>query len=263
MALRDQPYLPLYIQDFMTDEKLIECSASTTGVYIRIMCIMHKSEQYGTILLKQKHKQTDKQILNFASQLAKSLPYDLFEIEKSITELLDEKVIEIDGDLMIQKRMVKDNDISVKRSNSGSLGGKKTQNKTKTTINKFAKAKIEANTEYETVIENGNENKIEVGKPKKTKVEKFKFGEFENVLLTEEEHEKAKAKFKEDLQPMIEKLSSYLQSSGKTYKSHYATFSSWVNKAVLEEKQKNGHNAQKQTGVKVLQSQEIPKNYGW
>jgi len=62
---------------------------------------------------------------------------------------------------------------------------------------------------------------------------------------------------------MIEKLSSYLQSSGKNYKSHYATFSSWVNKAVLEEKQRNGNNPQKQTGVKVLQSQEIPKNYGW
>ena len=24
MALRDQPYIPLYIQDFLTDEKLIE-----------------------------------------------------------------------------------------------------------------------------------------------------------------------------------------------------------------------------------------------
>ena len=58
MALRDQPYLPLYVQDFLTDEKLIECSASATGVYIRVMCIMHKSDPYGMILLKQKDKQT-------------------------------------------------------------------------------------------------------------------------------------------------------------------------------------------------------------
>ena len=43
MALRDQPYLPLYVQDFLTDEKLAECSAMATGVYIRLMCIMHKS----------------------------------------------------------------------------------------------------------------------------------------------------------------------------------------------------------------------------
>ena len=76
MALRDQPYLPLYIQDFLTDEKLSECSASATGVYIRIMCLMHKSEHYGKILLKQKHKQTGKQIEDFASFFAKVLPYD-------------------------------------------------------------------------------------------------------------------------------------------------------------------------------------------
>lgn len=74
MALRDQPYLPLYIQDFLTDEKLMECSASTTGVYIRLMCVMHKSEKYGTILLRQKFKQTDQQISNFATQIAKHFP---------------------------------------------------------------------------------------------------------------------------------------------------------------------------------------------
>ena len=47
MALRDQPYIPLYVQDFMTDEKLNECSAATTEVYIRLMCVMHKSEKIG------------------------------------------------------------------------------------------------------------------------------------------------------------------------------------------------------------------------
>ena len=72
MALRDQPYLPLYVQDFLTDEKLIECSASATGVYIRVMCIMHKSDPYGMILLKQKDKQTSSTIQNFALKLIKS-----------------------------------------------------------------------------------------------------------------------------------------------------------------------------------------------
>lgn len=159
MALRDQPYLPLYIQDFMTDEKLIECSASTTGVYIRIMCLMHKSEDYGKILLKQKYKQTEKQSLNFATQLAKSLPYNLGEIEQSIEELLNEKVLEIRDDFLIQKRMVKDNDISLKRSISGSKGGISTQNKDKKPKRKFAKPKSKANSENE----NENENEIENG----------------------------------------------------------------------------------------------------
>ncbi len=56
MALRNQPYFPLYVQDFLTDEKLAECSAESTGVYIRLMCILHKSEEYGCILLKTKRQ---------------------------------------------------------------------------------------------------------------------------------------------------------------------------------------------------------------
>jgi len=149
MALRDQPYLPLYIQDFMTDEKLMECSASTTGVYIRLMCIMHKSEQYGTILLKQKFKQTTKQINNFASQLAKFMPYDFNCILSALSELVDEKVLNIEGDFLIQKRMVKDALISEKRAKAGKKGGEETQKSIPKNKKKFAKAKVEAKPEIE------------------------------------------------------------------------------------------------------------------
>lgn len=154
MALRDQPYLPLYIQDFLTDEKLAECSAEATGVYIRLMCLLHKSDPYGKILLKQKYKQTDKQILNFASQVAKNLPYDLLIIQRSLTELYSEDVIQIDGDFLYQKRMVKDSEISDKRASAGKNGGKSTQEKNKDFAKKFAKAKYKANTENEIDIEN-------------------------------------------------------------------------------------------------------------
>jgi len=149
MALRDQPYFPLYVQDFMTDEKLVECSAAATGVYIRLMCIMHKSEHYGKILLKQKYKQTSEQIKNFASMIAKQMPYDIGVIFASLTELVDENVLQIEGDFLLQKRMIKDWEISNKRASAGQTGGKKTQEKGKHFASTFAKAKSEANTEYE------------------------------------------------------------------------------------------------------------------
>lgn len=152
MALRDQPYLALYIQDFMTDEKLNMCSAATQGVYIKLMCVLHKNEEYGVILLKQKYKQTDNFALNFATQLAKLLPFDLVTIQDAICELVDEKVMILDGDRLYQKRMVKDNAISVKRSESGRKGGETTQK----TLKNFALAKSKQNTEYE--YENENEN---------------------------------------------------------------------------------------------------------
>lgn len=157
MARKDKPYLPLYIQDFMTDEKLMECSASATGVYIRIMCVMHKSARYGTILLKQKDKQSDKQVLNFATKLDKHLPYGLPVIVAGIEELIFEGCLIIEGDYLIQKRMVEDGILSEKRSKSGSSGGKKTQSKNK----KFAKAKIKANSDIDIDIDIEDVNEYE------------------------------------------------------------------------------------------------------
>jgi hypothetical protein len=160
MALRDQPYLPLFVQDFLTDEKLMECSAAATGVYIRIMCVMHKSEVYGKILLKQKDKQSNEQVDNFASKLVRHMPFDLQTILVSLKELLSEGCLYIDGDFLIQKRMLRDGEISLKRSESGRKGGVTTQNNVK----EFALAKTEANTENAIEINNSINSEIkEVG----------------------------------------------------------------------------------------------------
>ncbi len=123
MALRDQPYFPLYVQDFLTDEKLNCCSAATQGVYIKILCILHKQEEYGCILFKQKDKQTDDKLKNFALKFAKLLPFDSDTIHDALIELVDEGVLIIDGDKLYQKRMVKDGKISLSRSMAGKTGG--------------------------------------------------------------------------------------------------------------------------------------------
>jgi uncharacterized protein YdaU (DUF1376 family) len=128
MALRNQPYIPLYVNDFMSDEKLAECSAAATGVYIRIMCLMHKSEHYGKYELKAKHKQNVNTVLNFANSLNLKTPYGVEEIYNCLNELMDNKVIEIDGDYIIQRRMVKDGELSEKRAKAGTKGGKNVKN---------------------------------------------------------------------------------------------------------------------------------------
>lgn len=158
------PYLPLYVQDFLTDEKLIECSAESTGVYIRLLCIMHKSQDYGAILLKQKDKQNGSTLSNFAYKLSKQMPWDSDIILRGLTELVNEGVITIDGDTLFQKRMVKDGKISDTRASAGKKGGQKTRQKSSDTpssssfasgfASDFATAKIQANTENEN--ENNN-----------------------------------------------------------------------------------------------------------
>ena len=65
--------------------------------------------------------------------------------------------------------------------------------------------------------------------PKPKKPVKHKHGEYNNVLLTDEELEKIKAEYP-DWQERIERLSSYIASTGKAYKSHYATIRNWARK---------------------------------
>lgn len=115
---RNQPYLKLFVQDLLTDEKLIECSAAAHGVYLRLLCILHKQELYGKICLKQKHKQNSCKYKNFASMLCKQMPFDAKIIEECIKELHEENVIQLSGDYLEQKRMIKDANISSIRSKS-------------------------------------------------------------------------------------------------------------------------------------------------
>lgn len=57
-------------------------------------------------------------------------------------------------------------------------------------------------------------------------------GEFKNVQLTEEQYNKLKER---DMLPYIKQLSVYMESTGKKYKSHYATILNWYRKDHPEE----------------------------
>lgn len=57
---------------------------------------------------------------------------------------------------------------------------------------------------------------------------KHKYGEYKNVRLTDEELDKLKADYPQDWQQRIDRLSEYIESSGKRYKNHYATIRAWA-----------------------------------
>lgn len=62
--------------------------------------------------------------------------------------------------------------------------------------------------------------------PKKTS--RHKYGEYKNVLLSDDEIEKLKTEFPFDWEERIEKLSEYMASSGRTYKNFLATIRKWA-----------------------------------
>lgn len=55
-------------------------------------------------------------------------------------------------------------------------------------------------------------------------------GEYENVLLSDDEYVSLIKEFPSDYNDRIENLSSYMASSGKTYDNHYATIKFWAAK---------------------------------
>lgn len=124
MALIDQPYLPLYVDDWMNNNKLKLCSASAHGLMISIMCLMHKSEEYGVLKLKAKFKQNESKEICFAKMLSKMTCFDFNETKESFSELIEENVIYIENDNLISARMLKDGNLSKQRATTGSSGGK-------------------------------------------------------------------------------------------------------------------------------------------
>ena len=57
---------------------------------------------------------------------------------------------------------------------------------------------------------------------------RHKYGEYQNVLLSDSDMEKLKTEFPTDWEERIERLSSYMESKGVSYKNHLATIRNWA-----------------------------------
>ena len=89
--------------------------------------------------------------------------------------------------------------------------------------------------------DNGNDNDNEESyhdsyhdslpnRSKPPKPTRHKYGFYKNVLLTDEEVVKLQEEFPHDYADRIDRLSEYIASTGKKYKSHLATIRSWARK---------------------------------
>lgn len=75
-----------------------------------------------------------------------------------------------------------------------------------------------------------------IGKVSKGKdSNKHKYGEYKNVLLSDEDMEKLKSEFPNDYSERIERVSSYCASTGKSYKNYLATIRNWAKKETPKE----------------------------
>ena len=73
-------------------------------------------------------------------------------------------------------------------------------------------------------------DKEDISKDISKKPARHKYGNYNNVLLSDDDLEKLKSEFPKDWERRIERLSEYIASSGKSYKNHLATIRSWARK---------------------------------
>lgn len=111
---------------------------------------------------------------------------------------------------------------------NGAKGSRPPKNQTDSKkTERFSEKPKKANTNTKTnTNRNTKSDDIEADKPPT----RHKYGTYKNVLFTDAEYAKLQAEFPGDYSARIERLSEYIASTGKSYKSHLATIRSWARK---------------------------------
>lgn len=95
-------------------------------------------------------------------------------------------------------------------------------------------AQNQKNTDFQ-AENDGRNGQSKVNEIKK-EIYKEKHGELENVFLSSEEYQKLVTKYgPKTTEKYIDKLSLYMDSAGKGYKSHYATILAWMRRDGIKE----------------------------
>jgi len=126
MGRKRNPYLPLYTRDIMSSPRCRALSCQATGVYLWLLCRLNEPPQPGAFrlsdweahpnwkrsLTQQCLAEPDKQrrLQYFARYLAKNdLPWDRKEVLDGLQELYRMGIVVVEGDMLVQPRMYKDN----------------------------------------------------------------------------------------------------------------------------------------------------------
>lgn len=118
------PYLPLFIDDWMQSSGVCDCSDSTRGIYVDLLCVLFKEKVRGTYSLhskemKWRYSRSKTQLALAKRTMSERLPYfvdflikplrsNRSAILKALQELLFHEVIIIIDDILIQPRMYRD-----------------------------------------------------------------------------------------------------------------------------------------------------------
>ena len=110
-----RPSFQFYPSDWLRDTALRSCSAGARGLWIDMICFMHEGNPYGYL------KVGDKVIL--ADNLCRMVGEPLDVVEGWLHELQVASVFDVDNGVICSRRMIRDEELRVKRAEGGKLGG--------------------------------------------------------------------------------------------------------------------------------------------
>jgi len=111
-------YLHLYTGDWLTDPALSLCSPATRGVWVDLICYMHRSNQGGKLIA------TREQLTRYARCSDIALDMAIYELQTTRTA----DIYERNGIVtVICRRLKREAELIAKRKQAGSKGGSKTQ----------------------------------------------------------------------------------------------------------------------------------------
>lgn len=241
--------------DIFSDEKILLIEQmpdadSLLVIWFKLLCMAGKENNYGVFMMRNRMPYTEEMLATIFRR-----PLNTVRLALSTFEAFG--MIEIDDEIITIPNWEKHQNIE---------GMEKIREQTRLRVAKHREKQKQAllvennvtdsdNTSVTVTLRNATDknridkNRLEEDKsilsafaepesptPKKTKPVKHKYGEYGNVLLTDDELQKLKAEYSDYLD-RIERLSSYVASTGKSYKSHYATIRNWARK---DQEQKKG-----------------------
>jgi len=221
--------------DVFDDEKILLIESlpeadSIIVIWFKLLCLAGKQNNSGVFLMGDKIAYTDKMLATIFRRKESTVQLALQTFEQfGMIELID-GVITIPNwgkhqnlDQMENRKEFMRNYMREYRAKQKALTSKPNcKPNSKPNVRQADKIREDKIREEDNNISDSDESF-----PKKPV--KHKYGEYNNVLLTDEELDKLKAEYS-DYEARIENLSSYVASTGKSYKSHYATIRNWARK---------------------------------
>lgn len=208
------------------DEKIALCESmpdadSIIVIWFKILCLAGKQNNCGVLMLSDRIPYTEE-------MLATIFRRPISTVRLALTTFESFGMIEVvNGTITIpnwEKHQSVDKLAELKEYNRLAQQKSRAKKRALQAVNDMSMTCQRSQGIEEDTDKDIEEDIKEIDKEKPTR---HKYGEYQNVLLSDEDFEKLKTEFL-DWSDRIERLSAYMASTGKSYKNHLATIRNWA-----------------------------------